>query len=261
MASVKIDLGFGEQAILSERAGLGFSTAKHQRDAEQFLRRWPRTRSIEQESGYLRQLGLHLGNKPPGVNSSDTSEQLRAAVKSGKIMVVIERAPASTGGGVSASQPTRRPFPLETWEELAARKKAKLEQAKATSRLSALDSRPTSSSMTTGDLVALLTYVKTGNVGQLLDDFGQVADDSSAPTPLGDAAAFEYGEDTSFAGQTEQDAGFFLTPDIEAECEHGLNLDLDECSAWEAAKPGTWSMCHSRSMERYSNCLRGRALD
>ncbi len=109
MASVKIDLGFGEQAILSERAGSGISTAKHQRDAEEFLRRWPRTRSIEQESGYLQQLGLHLGRTLPGVNPSDTSEQLRAAVKSGKVMVVIERAATSTGGGVCASGPTTPP--------------------------------------------------------------------------------------------------------------------------------------------------------
>lgn len=49
MASVKIDLGFGEYAMLSERTGAGISTANHQRDAEEFLRRWPRTRSITQE--------------------------------------------------------------------------------------------------------------------------------------------------------------------------------------------------------------------
>lgn len=83
---------------------------------------------------------------------------------------------------------------------------------------------------------------------------------ADASTLLGDAQPFEYRNDAPI-GDVQQDAGFFLTPEIEAECEHGLNLDLDECSAWDAAKPGTWSMCHSRSMERYSNCLRGRALD
>lgn len=261
MASVKIDLGFGEQAVLSERAGSGIPTAKHQRDAEEFLRRWPRTRSIEQESNYLRQLGLHLGHTQPGAKSSDTSEQLRAAVKSGKVTVVIERAPASTGGGVSASQPTSPPYPLKTWGERAARKEAQLEQRNAAWEQSAVASAPTSSSITAGDLVALLTYVKTGDVGQLLNDYGNAADDSTVSTPLEDAAPFEYGEDAPESGQVEQDAGFFLTPEIEAECEHGLNLDLDECSAWEAAKPGTWSMCHGRSMERYANCLKGRTLD
>ena len=91
-------LGFGEQAILSERAASGIVMAKHQQDAEEFLRRWPRTRSIQQELGYLRQLGLHVGYNPPGVNPSDTSALLRSAVKSGKVMVVIERAKTGFGG-------------------------------------------------------------------------------------------------------------------------------------------------------------------
>ena len=79
MASVKIDLGFGEYATLSERTASGVVTVKHQRDADEFLRRWPRTRSIEQKSSYLRQLGLHLGQSAPGVNPSDTSARIRAA--------------------------------------------------------------------------------------------------------------------------------------------------------------------------------------
>ena len=99
MASVKIDLGFGEQAILSERTNSGVAMAKHQRDADEFLRRWPRTRSIQQERDYLRQLRLHAGYNPPGVNSSDTAALLRSAVKGGKVSVVIERAAMRTGGG------------------------------------------------------------------------------------------------------------------------------------------------------------------
>lgn len=106
MASVKIDLGFGEQAILSERAVSGIGTAKHQRDAEEFLRRWPRTRSTRQERGYLEQLRLHMGYNPPGVNSSDASALLRSAVKSGKVAVVIERATMRTGNGFSGAQLT-----------------------------------------------------------------------------------------------------------------------------------------------------------
>ena len=117
MASVKIDLGFGEHAILSEQAGFGTPTAKQQSDAEQFLRRWPRTRSIEQARDYLRQLRLHIGYNPPGVNSSDTSAQLREGVKSGNVLVVIERTAAGAGGGISASGPTRTPYPLSEREK------------------------------------------------------------------------------------------------------------------------------------------------
>ena len=108
MASVIIDLGFGEQAILSEGAASGIVTAKHQRDAEEFLRRWPRTRSIHQERDYLRQLRLHMGYNPPGVNSSDASALLRSAVKSGKVVVVIERATRRMGGGGGVPQSTRQ---------------------------------------------------------------------------------------------------------------------------------------------------------
>lgn len=64
MALVNIDLGFGEQAILSERAVRGMPAVKHQRDAEEFLRRWPRTRSVHQAWHYLRQLGLHVAFHP-----------------------------------------------------------------------------------------------------------------------------------------------------------------------------------------------------
>ncbi|WP_244124014.1 hypothetical protein [Burkholderia gladioli] len=54
MASVKINLGFGEQAILSDNASSGIWTAKHQQDAKEFLRRWPRTRPVHEERDYLR---------------------------------------------------------------------------------------------------------------------------------------------------------------------------------------------------------------
>ena len=255
MASVKIDLGFGEQAVLSERAGSGIPTAKHQRDAEEFLRRWPRTRSIEQESNYLRQLGLHLGHTQPGAKSSDTSEQLRAAVKSGKVTVVIERAPASTGGGVSASQPTSPPYPLKTWGERAARKEAQLEQRNAAWEQSAVASAPPSSSMTAGDLVALLTYVKTGDVGQLLNDYGNAADDSSASTPLGDADPFSFATDPSSddvmtvaaRGVSEQDEG---------ECYEEYERDMDLCNALGGPMGGArgLALCQQNAFLKYQQC-------
>ena len=243
MALVKIDLGFGEHAILSARTGSVISTAKHQRDAEEFLRRWPLTRSIEQESGYLRQLGLQLGQTLPGVSPCDTSAQLRAAVKSGKVTVVIERA-APTGGGISASGPTTPPYPLEMREKAAW-------VAPTRTSLRSYDWLPNYDDVSADDLINYIQSV-----------VGSTPTEAAAPSmALADAQPFEYGDDVPMSDQAEQDAGFFLTPEIEAECEHGLNLDLDECSAWEAAKPGTWSMCHGRSMERYANCLRGRTLD
>ncbi|PPK41981.1 hypothetical protein B0G57_12376 [Trinickia symbiotica] len=113
MKSVKIDLGFGDEAFLSDRAISGIPAAKHQRDAEEFLRRWPQTRSLHQARGYLQQLGLHVTYKPPGVNPSDTVALLRWAVKSGRIMVAIERATARSGGRVGAIQPTFRRAPIE----------------------------------------------------------------------------------------------------------------------------------------------------
>ena len=247
MASVKIDLGFGEHAILSEQTGFGTPTAKQRSDAEQFLRRWPRTRSIEQESGYLRQLGLHHGQTLPGVNPSDTSAQLRAAVKSGKVMVLIERA-APTGGGISASGPTRPPYPLS--------ERVKTAWVPSTRKSSYADDQLSNYNDVSAD--DLINYIQSvlGNTPT------EVAAPDAVPSmSLADAQPFEYGEDAPISDQIDQDAGFFLTPEIEAECEHGLNLDLEECSAWEAMKPGTWNMCHGRSMERYSNCLRGRTLD
>jgi hypothetical protein len=242
MASVKIDLGFGEQAVLSERAGVGIPTVKHQRDAEEFLRRWPRTRSIDQESGYLQQLGLRVGHNSPGVNPSDTSALLRSAVKSGKITVVIERAATHTGGAVGASQPTMRPYPLEM------RQKAAWTAPTATKSYSY--TLPESyDDVSADDLIAYLESVVSRT-----QEAATPAVDSS--TPLGDAQPFEYGEDSPLDGM-QQDAGLLLTPSEEAECEMQLNADMDECSVWYTAKPSSWGMCRERAMQRYANCLRG----
>ncbi|MEM5387433.1 hypothetical protein VSR68_28080 [Paraburkholderia phymatum] len=86
------------------------------------------------------------------------------------------------------------------------------------------------------------------------------APDDPVSTPLGDAESFEYSEDMS-VGDADQEAGVFLTPAEEAECEIQLNADMDECSAWYAAKPSSWGTCRERAMQRYANCLRGRSID
>lgn len=89
---------------------------------------------------------------------------------------------------------------------------------------------------------------------------GFATDDSDGSPPLSDARPFEYTPD-SVANDVEQDAGVFLTPAEEAECEMQLNADMDECSAWYAAKPSSWGMCRERAMQRYANCLGGKSID
>jgi hypothetical protein len=180
MASVKIDLGFGEYATLSERTASGVVTAKHQRDADEFLRRWPRTRSIEQESSYLRQLGLHLGQSAPGVNPSDTSARIRAAVKSGKVMVVIERA-AQTGGGVRGSGPTTPPYPLAMREKTA---------WVAPTRTPTRSYQPPRYDDVSAD--DLINYIQSvlGSAPAVV-----AAPDSAPSMSLADAQPFEYAED------------------------------------------------------------------
>jgi hypothetical protein len=85
---------------------------------------------------------------------------------------------------------------------------------------------------------------------------------SGLNTPLGDAQPFELGDSATAATDgVEQDAGIFLTPAEEAECEMQLNADMDECSAWYAMKPSSWGMCKDRSMQRYAGCLKGASID
>ncbi len=242
MASVKIDLGFGEHAILSERAGAGISTAKHQRDAEEFLRRWPRTRSIEQESRYLRQLGLQGGYSSSSENPSDTSAVLRAAVKSGKVTVVIERATTPTGG-VSASGPTRPPYPLYEREKTA--------WAAPARKAYSYDRLPNYDDVSANDLVAYLEDFVSRTSGNA------AAPEADSSTPLGAGQPFSYAEGAAPASDVEQDAGIFLTPAEEMECEMQYEADMAECSAYAAMDKSSWGMCKERAMSRYSNCLRG----
>jgi hypothetical protein len=84
---------------------------------------------------------------------------------------------------------------------------------------------------------------------------GDVDTDDEASTPLGDAQPFEYTPDAT--GDAEQDAGVFLTPAEEAECEMQYEADMDECRAYAAMDRSSWSMCKERAMNRYANCLRG----
>lgn len=203
MALVKIDLGFGEQAILSERAVTGTVTAKQQRDAAEFLRRWPRVRSIHQERDYLRQLRLHMGYNPPGVNSSDASGLLRSAVTNGKVTVAIERAVRRMGGGFNGGpQPTGRGGAIassrQSFAEMAAG------GGGSAALLNDTVSAPKSYSwlqryddVSADDLINYLQSV----IGSTPDDAAAL--DADASTPLGDAQPFEYSDESPTDGAFE----------------------------------------------------------
>ncbi|MBF3779003.1 hypothetical protein ISJ10_09335 [Burkholderia pseudomallei] len=205
MASVKIDLGFGEQAILSDGPVSRILTVKHRRDAEEFLRRWPRTRSVQQERDYLRQLRLHVGYSPPGVNPSDASALLRSAVKNGRVTVVIERAMKRLGGGGGAPQPTRGSSAIassrQSFAEMAA------SGSGSSAMLSDAVTAPKSYSwMQSYDDVSaddLIKYLES-----VVDSTPRVAVAPAADssTPLADAQPFEYSEDSP-VGDTDQLAG------------------------------------------------------
>ncbi|MBF4014826.1 hypothetical protein ISI02_24585 [Burkholderia pseudomallei] len=214
MASVKIDLGFGEQAVLSERAASGIVTVKHQREAEEFLRRWPRMRSIQQERTYLRQLGLHAGYNPPGANPSDASALLRSAVNSGRVMVVIERETKRLGGGGGAAQSTRRSGAIapsrQSFAEMAAGGSG------SSAMLSDAASAPKTYSwmqsyddVSADDLIKYLESVIDSTPGVA------VAPAADSSTPLGDAQPFDYAEDLA-GGDVEELAASTNNPNYAA---------------------------------------------
>ncbi|MGN6082032.1 hypothetical protein [Trinickia sp.] len=241
MASVKIDLGFGEQAILSERAAAGVATAKHQQDAEKFLRRWPLARSIEQESSYLRRLGLHVGQPSPGVNPSDTSAQLRAAVKSGKVLVVIERV-APTGGGINASGPTCPPYPLEMRKKAArtapARKSYSYDWPRNYNDVSADD---------------LINYIQSVVGGTATE---AAATDAAPSMALTDAQPFEYREDSPLENVQEVAARGVSEAD-EAECHAQYEMEMEMCSVRAAMYGGdfrTYKQCTDNAFGNYQAC-------
>ena len=80
-------------------------------------------------------------------------------------------------------------------------------------------------------------------------------DITKTATPLGDARPFEYAPDT--IGDAEQEAGVFLTPAEEMECETQYEADMGQCSAYWAMQSSSWAMCKERAMQRYARCLRG----
>jgi len=74
-------------------------------------------------------------------------------------------------------------------------------------------------------------------------------------TPLGDVQPFQYTPDT--IGDAEQEAGVFLTPAEEMECEAQYEGAMGQCSAYWAMSSSSWGMCKERAMQRYAQCLRG----
>jgi hypothetical protein len=96
-----------------------------------------------------------------------------------------------------------------------------------------------------------------GNDGTEGDDGGTSDDGLFSADSGGDSQPFELGDQAGI-GDVQQDAGVFLTPAEEAECEMQHAADLDECSAWYAAKPSSYGMCMDRAMHRYATCLRGQ---
>ncbi|MBJ9675073.1 hypothetical protein [Burkholderia gladioli] len=191
MASVKINLGFGEQAILSDNASSGIWTAKHQQDAKEFLRRWPRTRSVHEERDYLRQLRLRTEYNPLGVNSCDASASLRSAVRGGKLTVVIERMPRQSSECCGAPQPTFQSRAIgpsrQSFAEMAA------DRLGTSTILGDAASAPKSYSwvqryddVSADDLVEYLESVIASTPS------AAIAPDTAPSSSLGDAHAFEY---------------------------------------------------------------------
>lgn len=259
MASVKIDLGFGDQAVLSERTVSRILPLTYQRDVEEFLRRWPRTRSTHEARGYLQQLGLYVAYRPPGVNPADTIALLRSAVQSSRVMIVIERATTRQGGGVGVPSAPSRRAPIEpsrqSFAEMAAGGSSlsvPLDDAVSAPKLYSW--LPSYADVSADDLIKYLKSV-IGSTANGAAEAVETAGDAS--TSLGDAEPFSYPEPATTIGDVEQDAGLFLTPAEEAECEMQYEADMAECSAYAAMDRSSWGMCQERAMSRYSNCLRG----
>ena len=254
MASVKIDLGFGEQAILSERVVFGIPTVKHQRDAAEFLRRWPRTRSIHQERDYLKQLGLHFGYNPLGVNSSDTSALLRAAVKSGRVTVEIERATKRFGGGMGGPQTARQSGAItssrQSFAEMAgsgSRMSAPLDDAvsapKAYSWMQSYDD------VSADDLIKYLESVVASAPATA------AAPDIDPSTPLGDAEPFDLGTGPT-SDDLMTDAARGVSEADEAECYEQYERDLEMCQALGSHMGGArgLALCKQQAFMNYQQC-------
>ncbi|MEX3957672.1 hypothetical protein [Trinickia sp. EG282A] len=246
--------------MLSERADSRVPAVKQQRDADEFLRRWPQTRSIHQAREYLRQLGLHVAYNPPGVNPSDTIALLRSAVKSGRVMVVIERATARSGAGVSAPQPTRRSTAIEpsrlSFAEMAER------GSRTSATLSDAVSAPASHSwmqsyddVSADDLIKYIQSVIGNTAGDAGGAAATTAQGTEQTTPLGNAEAFDVGR----AFKSEDSANIAargISEADEAECYEQYERDMEECTAYRAAMGGARFMdaCSQRAFMNYQQC-------
>ena len=254
MAGVTIDLGIGRRVTLYNAidAPLAARQAAGQRDAAEFLRRWPISKADAfMAFQHAQQLRLHAFPSF-GLARGDWVAALKMAVERGQVLVVMDAA-RSAGGGPATQPAMRRDMAAgPSWPSFAsmapdggASMYTPLGSATAFTPLSAVGAV---SSATADDLMSYLQSV-VGGGGDA------VGDDSDASTLLGDAQPFDLGD--SPVGDIQQDAGVLLTPSEEAECEMQLAADKDECSAWYIAKPSSYSMCMDRAMQRYANCLRG----
>ncbi len=110
------------------------------------------------------------------------------------------------------------------------------------------------------DLINYIQSVIGGSPSEVADtaETAETASDgTSLSTSLSDAQPFSYAAPATATGDVEQDAGVFLTPAEEAECEMQYEADMAECSAYAAMDKSSWGMCKERAMSRYSTCLRG----
>ncbi|RKP51211.1 hypothetical protein [Trinickia fusca] len=257
MASVKIDLGFGDQAVLSERTVSRVLPLMYQRDVEEFLRRWPRTRSNHEARGYLQQLGLYVAYKPPSVNPADTIALLRSAVQSGRVMVVIERARTRSGGGVSAPPASSRRAPI------APSRQSFAEMAAGASTLSvplddAVFASKSYSWMQSYDDVSaddLIKYIESviGNAADGAVDAAETAVD--APTPLGNAEPFDLSVEST-PDDLMNVAARGVSEADEAECFERYELDMEQCQFARAiySDPRTYAACTARAFASYQSC-------
>ena len=255
-ARIKIDLGFGDQAILSGRAVSTAPDAQRQRDADEFLRRWPRIRSLRQAGDYLRQLGLHIRHCPPGVNSSDSIALLRSAVKSGRISVLIERARKPVGGTCA---PTRRSQVIEpsrqSFAEMAAGSGgAGAALAESTSTSSSYSWLPRYDDVSADDLIAYIESV-LGKTSAATED----ADTDIVPnlaSSLEDAAPFTLSDAPVSTADMTPVAMRGVSEEDEAECFAQYERDMDECHAYQAAMGGVRFMqsCSQRAFMNYQQC-------
>ncbi|NIF79181.1 hypothetical protein F3J20_17600 [Paraburkholderia sp. Cy-641] len=203
---------------------------------------------LTHDTRQLAQLVTFMRNAPgcayvSGATPAQLARMLRTTVERGDVIAVAAKPHASGGRSVRIEQPPR-PY----HETFSPSQLFRPEQSVA--RTARSFERPRLPRLPWEDDLAIW-FARPGDV---LPD-GTIAIPVS--TPLSNAQPFEYSKAVPVEN-TEQDAGVFLSPEEEAECELQLNVDIDECSVWYVAKPLSWGVCHERAMQRYANCLRGR---